>query len=143
MRAPWPSTSPQARRATPQPSRASWPASVFREAVPEDRGPEPTRCCAGGPRAYSSRAIRNHLRRRGIRAVVPQPSDQIGHRPRRGRDGGCPPAFDAAAYKQRNAVERCINRLKQWRGLAMRKDKLAIANQAALHLAAILIWTAA
>ncbi|WP_375803486.1 IS5 family transposase [Streptomyces sp. A012304] len=94
-------------------------------------------------RAYSSRAIRNHLRRRGIRAVIPQPSDQVGHRLRRGRAGGRPPAFDAEAYKQRNAVERCINRLKQWRGLAMRTDKLAIAYQAALHLAAILIWTAA
>ncbi|WTQ32936.1 IS5 family transposase [Streptomyces virginiae] len=91
-------------------------------------------------RAYSSRAIRNHLRRRGIRAVIPQPADQIGHRLRRGRAGGRPPAFDAEAYKQRNAVERCINRLKQWRGLAMRTDKLAIAYQAALHLASILIW---
>ncbi|MEU3430487.1 IS5 family transposase [Streptomyces gardneri] len=91
-------------------------------------------------RAYSSRAIRNRLRRRGIRAVIPQPSDQIGHRLRRGRAGGRPPAFDAEAYRQRNAVERCINRLKQWRGLAMRTDKLAIAYQAALHLAAILIW---
>ncbi|MEU0476367.1 IS5 family transposase [Streptomyces olivaceus] len=91
-------------------------------------------------RAYSSRAIRNHLRRRGIRTVIPQPSDQVGHRLKRGRDGGRPPAFDAEAYKQRNSVERCINRLKQWRGLAMRTDKLAIAYQAALHLAAILIW---
>lgn len=91
-------------------------------------------------RAYSSRAIRSHLRRRGIRAVIPQPFDQVGHRLRRGRSGGRPPAFDAEAYKQRNAVERCINRLKQWRGLAMRTDKLAIAYQAALHLAAILIW---
>ncbi|MGY5014305.1 IS5 family transposase [Streptomyces sp. 900105755] len=91
-------------------------------------------------RAYSSRAIRNHLRRRGIRAVIPQPSDQIGHRLRRGRAGGRPPAFDAEAYRQRNAVERCINQLKQWRGLAMRTDKLAIAYQAALHLASILIW---
>ncbi|MFF4246949.1 IS5 family transposase [Streptomyces sp. NPDC001822] len=91
-------------------------------------------------RAYSSRAIRSHLRRRGIRAVIPQPSDQIGHRLRRGRAGGRPPAFDAEAYKQRNSVERCINRLKQWRGLAMRTDKLAIAYQAAFHLAAILIW---
>ncbi|WP_370531640.1 IS5 family transposase [Streptomyces hydrogenans] len=92
-------------------------------------------------RAYSSRAIREHLRRRGIRAVIPQPADQIGHRLRRGRAGGRPPGFDAEAYKQRNAVERCINRLKQWRGLAMRTDKLAIAYQAALHLAAILMWT--
>jgi transposase len=92
-------------------------------------------------RAYSSRAIRSHLRRRGIRAVIPQPSDQVGHRRRRGRLGGRPPGFDAEAYKQRNTVERCINRLKQWRGLATRTDKLAIAYQAALHLAAILIWT--
>ncbi|MFI9810133.1 IS5 family transposase [Streptomyces sp. NPDC052301] len=92
-------------------------------------------------RAYSSRAIRTHLRRRGIRAVVPQPSDQVGHRPRRGRLGGCPPGFNSEAYKQRNTVERCINRLKQWRGLATRTDKLAIAYQAALHLANILIWT--
>lgn len=30
--------------------------------------------------------------------------------------------------------------LKQWRGLAIRMDKLAVAYQAALHLAAILIW---
>lgn len=90
--------------------------------------------------AYSSRAIRSHLRRRGIRAVIPQPSDQVGYRLRRGRRGR-PPAFDSEAYKQRNTVERCINRLKQWRGLATRTDKLAIAYQAAPHLAGILIWT--
>jgi transposase len=44
------------------------------------------------------------------------------------------------AYKQRNAVERCISRFKQWRGLAMRTDKLAIAYRAVLYFAAILIW---
>jgi transposase len=91
-------------------------------------------------RAYSSRAIREHLRRRGIRTVIPQPSDQVGHRLRRGRAGGRPPAFDAEEYKQRNAVERCISRLKQWRGLALRTDKLAISYRPALHLAAVLIW---
>lgn len=68
------------------------------------------------------------------------PADQIGHRPRRGRAGGRPPGFDAEAYKDRNTVERAIACLKQWRGLAMRTDKLATAYQAALHLAAILIW---
>ncbi len=95
---------------------------------------------ARGRRRISSRAIRSHLRRRGIRAVIPQPSDQVSHRLRRGRFGGRPPGFDREAYKQRNTVERCINRLKQWRGLATRTDKLAIAYQAALHLAGILIW---
>ncbi|WP_345981455.1 IS5 family transposase [Streptomyces sp. DSS69] len=91
-------------------------------------------------RAYSSRAIRGYLRRRGIRAVIPQPADQIRHRLRRGRAGGRPPSFDTEAYKERNIVERCINRLEQWRGLAMRTDKLALAYRAALHLAAILMW---
>jgi transposase len=85
-------------------------------------------------------AIRGHLRRRGIRAVISQPADQIGHRLRRGPAGGRPPSFEAEKYKERNAVERCIARLKQWRGLALRADKLAIAYQAALHVASILIW---
>jgi hypothetical protein len=49
-----------------------------------------------GDKAYSSRAIRAHLRERGIVAVIPQPSDQIGHRLRRGSRGGRPPGFDAA-----------------------------------------------
>jgi transposase len=71
-------------------------------------------------------------------AQEPQ-SAQVGHRLQRGRVGGRPPTLDAEAYKQRNAVER-RNRFKQWRGLALRTDKLAIAYQAALHLAAILIW---
>jgi transposase len=94
-------------------------------------------------RAYSSRAIRKHLRQRGIRAVIHQPSNQAGHRRRRGRSGGRPPAFDIEAYKQRNAVERCISRFKQRRGLAMRTDQLTIADQAALCVAALLIWARA
>ncbi|MFB6560770.1 IS5 family transposase [Streptomyces sp. NPDC056400] len=93
-------------------------------------------------KAYSSRAIREHLRKRRIRAVIPQPADQIAHRRRLGSKGGRPPGFDREAYKQRNTVERCINKLKQWRGLATRYDKTATAYQAAPHLAAILIWAA-
>ncbi|GGS89356.1 hypothetical protein GCM10010206_60040 [Streptomyces cinerochromogenes] len=92
-------------------------------------------------RAYSSRAIRAHLRERHVRAVIPQLADQVRHRRRRGSNGGRPPTFEPEAYKGRNSVERCIARLKQWRGLAMRTDKLAVAYQAAFHLAAILIWT--
>ncbi|GAA2639851.1 hypothetical protein GCM10010425_50370 [Streptomyces spororaveus] len=56
------------------------------------------RHAARADRAYSTRAIRNHLRGQGIRAVIPQPSDQIGHRLRRGHRGGRPPGFDAEAY---------------------------------------------
>lgn len=91
-------------------------------------------------RAYSSRAIRTHLRQCGIKAVIPERRDQIAHRQRRGTRGGRPPAFDCTAYKIRNTVERCIARLKQWRGIAMRTDKLASHYEAAVYIAAIFIW---
>lgn len=54
-----------------------------------------------GDKAYSSRANRDLLRAKRVRAVIPQPADQIAHRQRRGSAGGRPPAFDAAAYKGR------------------------------------------
>ncbi|MFI8236823.1 IS5 family transposase [Streptomyces sp. NPDC085866] len=93
-------------------------------------------------KAYSSRAIRDHLRRRRIRAVIPEPADQIANRKRKGRNGGRPPGFDRDAYKRRNTVERCINRLKQWRGLATRYEKTATVFRAALHIAGIFLWSA-
>lgn len=92
--------------------------------------------------AYSSRAIREHLRKRGIRAVMPVPTDQRAHRLRRGSRGGRPPAFDRETYKQRNTVERCINRLKQWRGLATRYEKTATIYLAGPHIAGIFLWSA-
>ena len=46
----------------------------------------------------------------------------------------------ATHYRGRNVVERCFNKLKQWRGIAMRTDKTARSYRAAIHLAATLIW---
>jgi transposase len=74
-------------------------------------------------KAYSSRAIRSHLRRRRINAVIPEPADQRNNRARRGSKGGRPPRFDAERYKQRNVVERAINKLKGFRAIATRYDK--------------------
>lgn len=93
-------------------------------------------------KAYSSRAIRSLLRRRGIRAVIPQPAGQAANRQRLGSRGGRPPAFDRDAYTQCNTVERRISRLKQWRGPAPRYGKTATIYLAALHLAGIFIWSA-
>ena len=45
------------------------------------------------------------------------------------------------AYKGHNVVERCFNKLKQWRGIATRFDKTARCYLAGLTLAAALIWT--
>lgn len=91
-------------------------------------------------KAYSSRAIRQHLRDRGIVAVIPEPSDQIGHRKRRGSRGGRPPEFDADDYRGRNVVERGFCDIKQWRGLATRYDKLATTYRGGAVLRAITIW---
>ena len=108
------------------------------------------RCGPGRPRttpdavladkAYSARAHRRLLRSRGITTVIPEPSDQIRHRQRRGSRGGRPPTFDAEAYRGRNVVERAFNPIKQWRGLATRYDKLAIVYRGAAVLRAITIW---
>lgn len=91
-------------------------------------------------KAYSARAIRGHLRRRSIRATIPQPTDQIRHRLTRGRQGGRPPAFDPDRYRQRNTAERAINKLKQFRAVATRYDKRDYMYQATLDIASIKIW---
>ncbi|WP_406116402.1 IS5 family transposase [Streptomyces sp. NBC_01014] len=93
-----------------------------------------------GDKGYSSRAIRTWLRRRGIGHTIPERADQVRNRLRRGSRGGRPPAFDKQRYRQRNVVERCFNRLKQWRGIATRYDKTAESFQAAVTLASLLMW---
>nr|WP_257017377.1 IS5 family transposase [Streptomyces sp. Ag82_O1-15] len=93
-----------------------------------------------GDKGYSSRAIRTWLRRRGIGHTIPERADQVRNRLRRGSRGGRPPTFDKQLYKRRNVVERCFNRLKQWRGIATRYDKTAESYQAAVTLASLLMW---
>nr|MDQ2839263.1 transposase [Actinomycetota bacterium] len=66
--------------------------------------------------------------------------DQIGHRRRRGRQGGRPVSYDHETYKSRNTVERSFNLFKQWRGLATRYDKLALTYRGGIVLRAITIW---
>ncbi|KNX36083.1 transposase [Luteipulveratus halotolerans] len=103
--------------------------------------PRTTPDAVRGDKAYSSRAIRAHLRARGIKAVIPEPDDQKGHRKRRGSRGGRPVGLDAADYKNRNVIERRFCHVKQWRALATRYDKHAIIYRAAVLIHAAIAWT--
>jgi transposase len=91
-------------------------------------------------KAYSHPSTRKAMRARRIRFVSPERDDQKARRGAKGSHGGRPPVFDAELYKQRNVVERCFNRLKQFRDLATRYAKRAAYYQAELTIAAIVLW---
>lgn len=91
-------------------------------------------------KAYSHPSTRQALRARRIRFISPEREDQIARRTAKGSRGGRPPAFDAVLYRQRNVVERCFARLKQFRGLATRYAKRAAYYHAELTIAAIILW---
>lgn len=82
-----------------------------------------------GDKGYCSNKFRHFLRRRGIRYTIARKVNQ--HR------GG---SFDADIYRQRNRVERLINRLKGFRRIATRYEKRASAYAAMLTIASILLW---
>lgn len=82
-----------------------------------------------GDKGYSFRPFRHFLHRKGIRNTIPTRSNQPPHS-----------RFDRELYRQRNRVERLINRLKQSRRVATRYEKRAANYAAMLTLAMILIW---
>jgi transposase len=80
-------------------------------------------------KGYSSRKIRTFLRKRGVGITIPRKSNER----HRGR-------FDKELYKLRNIVERLFNRLKQYRRIATRYEKVAENYRAMLVVASILLW---
>lgn len=82
-----------------------------------------------GDKGYSSRKIRTFLRRRGIRITIPRKVNERRTGP-----------FDRALYRQRNRIERLINRFKQFRRLATRYEKRAENYHGMWVIAAILLW---
>jgi transposase len=91
-------------------------------------------------KAYGSKANRAALRRRGIPHTIPERADVQASRARKGSRGGRPPNFNKQRYKDRNRIERGFNRLKQFRAVATRYDKLKTRYEATVTVASIMIW---
>jgi transposase len=87
----------------------------------------PGKVCAD--KGYSSGTIRRSLRQRGIGVVIPHKSNERRRGP-----------FDQAVYRERARIEHCFNRLKQFRRIATRYEKLAANYAAMLTIACIMLW---
>ncbi len=80
-------------------------------------------------KAYDSNALRQTIQDMGAQAVIPC-------NPTRKR----PIPYDFQIYKERNAIERCFNKLKHFRRIATRYDRKAIHFMAFISLAAAMLW---
>ncbi len=82
-------------------------------------------------KAYDSDAIVDYLHALKIEAVIPPRRTRLVQR-----------SFDKHLYKNRNLVERFFCRIKQFRRIATRYDKLAQRFSSFVALAAAFIWLA-
>ncbi|MGO7616408.1 IS5 family transposase [Rhizobium ruizarguesonis] len=89
-----------------------------------------SRLCAADT-AYDSDTLRDFLTARGTQPVIPNNPTRKRMQP-----------FDPIAYKRRNIIERTFCRLKDWRRIATRYDKLMINFEATCYIAALVIWWA-
>ncbi len=78
---------------------------------------------------YDSDRLRHFLLERGTLPVIPNNPTRKNVHP-----------FDEGAYRSRNVIERVFCRLKDWRRLATRYDKLATNFASAVAIAAIVMW---
>jgi transposase len=81
-----------------------------------------------GDRAYDSDEIREGLLDADIIAAIPARSNR--------RD---PPELQPGLYRERNRVERLVGKLKQFRRVATRYDKLAVTFLSFVQLAAAFV----
>lgn len=82
-----------------------------------------------GDTAYDGDELREKLDRRGTKPVIPNRSNRKR-----------PFSFNKRLYKLRWRIESAFNRLKDFRRIATRYDKLARNYLASVCLAAALVW---
>jgi transposase len=82
-----------------------------------------------GDKAYDSAELRAWLDHRGTRPVIPNKSNRIQ-----------PFAFNKKSYRKRHRIENAFGRLKDFRRIFTRYDRLARNFLASVFLAAALVW---
>jgi len=88
----------------------------------------PAAICAADA-AYDSKAFRQFLAERGTLPVIPNnPTRKHPH------------PFNETFYRERNLIERMFCRLRDWRRVATRYDKLAATFVATVLIAALVTW---
>ena len=102
-------------------------ASDFKQALPLLRGEKPEYVLAD--RGYDSDEIVNYIKQLNAIPVIPPRSNRITQR-----------NYDKILYKERNLVERLFNRLKQFRKIATRFEKIQINFEAMIYLACSYLW---
>ena len=80
-------------------------------------------------KGYDAGHIIEIIEQSGAKAVIPSRSCWTNQR-----------AYDKALYKERNKIERFFNKLKQFRRVATRYDKLLDTFMGFVTIAAIVIW---
>lgn len=84
-------------------------------------------------KGYSSKSLRNSLKVKGIKAVIPFKSNEKGSRDKRRK-------LNTRLYKKRNVVERCFAKLKEYRRIATRSEKTARNYLAMVKLGSIRLF---
>ena len=82
-----------------------------------------------GDKAYDSADLRQWLKDRGTKPVIPNRSNRKQ-----------PFSFDKRSYKQRHRIENAFGRLKDFRRIATRYDRLARNFLASVCLVAAIVW---
>lgn len=80
-------------------------------------------------KGYDAKWLVNRIRGQGAQAVIPPRRNRIDQR-----------KYDQHLYKDRNLVERFFNRIKQFRRIATRYEKLDRSFIAMIRLVCIYIW---
>jgi len=106
--------------------------SLLGSAIANNPGKRPKKLAAD--KGYSADRIRDGLVACGIKPVIPmRDNEHVHERERWGR-------FNKSAYRRRNVVERAVAKLKEFRRIATRYDKLAEAFVAMVNVAVIVLY---